>query len=120
LEPYDFSVLDVENLRLHYAQTLRHWLRRFEDTIDWTQQRFGERFVRMWRMYLVGSIAGFESGSTQLFQMLFARGGTNQIPWTRSRLAQPVGPPSADHDTSSGPRGGETGVETRIEGGTNH
>ena len=29
-EPSGFSILDVENLRLHYAQTLRHWLDRFE------------------------------------------------------------------------------------------
>lgn len=86
LEAHDMSVMDIENLRLHYAATLREWLRRFEASRDWVHDRYGEEFVRTWRMYLVGSIAGFESGSTQLFQMLFARGATNEIPLTRSRL----------------------------------
>ena len=33
-EPWDLSVLDVENLRLHYAKTLRHWLERYEAASD--------------------------------------------------------------------------------------
>jgi cyclopropane-fatty-acyl-phospholipid synthase len=85
-EPHDLSVLDVENLRLHYAKTLRHWLKRFERSSDVVRDKFGERFVRMWRLYLAGSVAAFESGSMQLFQILFARGTNNQIPWTRDDL----------------------------------
>lgn len=85
-EPHDFSVLDIENLRLHYARTLRHWLERYEESVDAVRQMFDERFVRMWRLYLSGSIAGFESGGLQLFQVLFARGDDNLIPWTRADL----------------------------------
>jgi cyclopropane-fatty-acyl-phospholipid synthase len=87
-EPYDFSVLDVENLRLHYAETLRHWLHRFERSQDAIRSMFDERFGRMWRLYLSGSIAGFESGSLQLFQIVFAPGASNDIPRTREALYQ--------------------------------
>ncbi len=86
LEPWGFSVLDVENLRLHYAQTLRHWLRRFESAADVVAGMFDRRFVRMWRLYLAGSVTAFASGALQLYQVVFARPGVNEIPWTRARL----------------------------------
>ena len=85
-EPWDLSILDVENLRLHYAQTLRHWLALFEGANERVRSMFDERFVRMWRLYLAGSIAGFATGSLQLFQVLFAPGESNDIPWTRAHL----------------------------------
>jgi cyclopropane-fatty-acyl-phospholipid synthase len=79
-------VLDVENLRLHYAETLRHWLDRFERSADRVRQMFGEEFVRLWRLYLAGSEAGFRAGSIQLFQVVFAGSECEQIPWTRAYL----------------------------------
>ena len=85
-EPYDFSVLDVENLRLHYAQTLRDWLALFETASDRVRAMFDEKFVRMWRMYLAGSIAGFTTGALQLFQVLFAPRDNNDVPMTREHL----------------------------------
>ncbi|GAB4281625.1 MAG: cyclopropane-fatty-acyl-phospholipid synthase family protein [Deferrisomatales bacterium] len=85
-EPYGFSVLDVENLRLHYARTLEHWLERYEACAERVRRLFDERFVRMWRLYLAGSIAAFRSGSLQLFQVVFSRSGENSIPWTRAHL----------------------------------
>jgi cyclopropane-fatty-acyl-phospholipid synthase len=85
-EPYDFSVLDVENLRLHYARTLQHWLERFEKSQDQVARMFDEQFVRTWRLYLSSSIASFLSGSIQLFQVVFARGTKNDLPWTREHL----------------------------------
>jgi cyclopropane-fatty-acyl-phospholipid synthase len=45
---------------------------------------FDENFVRAWRLYLAGSEASFSTGFMQLFQIVFARGRTNAIPWTRS------------------------------------
>jgi cyclopropane-fatty-acyl-phospholipid synthase len=42
--------------------------------------------VRMWRLYLSGSIAAFQAGSTQLFQIVFARGTSNAVPMTRTHL----------------------------------
>ncbi|MEN8183756.1 MAG: cyclopropane-fatty-acyl-phospholipid synthase family protein [Myxococcota bacterium] len=84
LEPHGLAVLDAENLRLHYARTLEHWLLRFEGHVPELEEQFGERFVRMWRLYLAGSIAGFRGGSLQLFQLLFSRTSSNEIPWTRA------------------------------------
>ncbi len=85
-EPHDFSVLDVENLRLHYAQTLRHWLALFEAASGRVREMFDERFVRMWRMYLAGSVAGFTTGALQLFQVVFAPRDNNEVPMTREHL----------------------------------
>jgi len=85
-EPWELSVLDVENLRLHYARTLRHWLDLYETSVECVRHMFDERFVRMWRLYLAGSIAAFTTGTLQLFQVLFAPKSNNQVPWTRAHL----------------------------------
>ena len=87
-EPWDFSVLDVENLRLHYAQTLRQWLALYEAASERVKSMFDEKFVRMWRLYLAGSVAGFTTGSMQLFQVVFAPRDNNDIPLTRAHLYQ--------------------------------
>jgi cyclopropane-fatty-acyl-phospholipid synthase len=86
LEPWSFSVLDVENLRLHYARTLRHWLHRFEGTAEEVARMFDEPFVRAWRLYLAGSEAAFATGWLQLFQVTFARPDKDDGPWTRADL----------------------------------
>jgi cyclopropane-fatty-acyl-phospholipid synthase len=87
-EPWDLSVLDVENLRLHYARTLRHWLERYEAASERVKAMFDEKFVRMWRLYLAGSVAGFTMGTLQLFQVVFAPRDNNEIPLTRAHLYQ--------------------------------
>ncbi len=84
--PYDFSVLDVENLRPHYAQTLRDWLSRFEQNRDEVRSMYDENFIRTWRLYLTGSIANFAYGHLQLFQVLFSRPKSNALPATRDDL----------------------------------
>jgi cyclopropane-fatty-acyl-phospholipid synthase len=83
LEPWNFTVLDVENLRLHYARTLADWLERYDLAADHVRALFDERFVRAWRLYLAGSQATFQAGCLQLFQIAFAREVTNDVPWTR-------------------------------------
>jgi cyclopropane-fatty-acyl-phospholipid synthase len=85
-EPSGLSVLDVENLRLHYARTLEAWLERYEGQIDVVRSMFDEPFVRAWRLYLTGSIAAFLTGSLQLFQIVFSRSAANNIPWNRAYL----------------------------------
>ena len=85
-EPWDLSILDIENLRLHYAQTLRHWLARFEAESARVREMFDETFVRLWRMYLAGSVAGFTTGTLQLFQVVFAPCDNHDIPLTRAHL----------------------------------
>ena len=85
-EPWDLSVLDVENLRLHYAKTLEHWLARFEMSEQQISEMFSPEFMRAWRLYLAGAVAGFHVGTLQLFQIVFARTACQQIPWTRAHL----------------------------------
>lgn len=89
-EPADFSVLDVENLRLHYAKTCEQWLERFEQNLGRVREMFDENFIRAWRLYLSGCIANFRIGSLQLFQILFSRSSNNLVPWTRSHMMQPA------------------------------
>ena len=86
LAPAGMSVLDVENLRLHYALTLRHWRERYERAVAEGRIGFDERFRRAWRLYLAGSEAAFSTGSLQLFQVLFAPHGSRAVPWTRAGL----------------------------------
>ncbi len=83
-EPFRFSVLDVENLRLHYARTCEAWYRNFEAVFDQVQDMYSEEFARMWRLYLAGSSAGFNAGTLQLFQVLFAPRANNAVPRTRA------------------------------------
>jgi cyclopropane-fatty-acyl-phospholipid synthase len=83
LEPHALTVLDVENLRLHYARTIEHWRSRFDVNSQAVRRMSDEIFERAWRMYLAGSQAAFATGSMQLFQVVFARSGSNRIPWTR-------------------------------------
>ena len=82
----DFSVLDVENLRLHYAQTLSHWMDNFTASQDKVTEMYDEHFTRAWRLYLAGSIAAFRAGSLQLFQVVFTHGDNNQLPRSRQDL----------------------------------
>jgi cyclopropane-fatty-acyl-phospholipid synthase len=85
-EPQNLEVVDVENLRRHYARTLEHWMERFEKASDRIVKMYDERFVRLWRVYLAGSRAGFRTGSCQLYQVLFARAGSSCLPATRDDL----------------------------------
>jgi cyclopropane-fatty-acyl-phospholipid synthase len=85
-EPMNFSVLDVENLRLHYAKTLEHWLDRFERSQEQVAAMYDPHFVRAWRLYLAGSLAAFRCGTMQLFQILFGGSQCQPVFWTRAPL----------------------------------
>jgi cyclopropane-fatty-acyl-phospholipid synthase len=87
-EEGEFSVLDVENLRLHYAQTLTHWMERFQSGRSQVTAMYDEAFARAWEMYLAGSIAAFRAGSLQLFQVVFTHGANNELPQSRRDLYQ--------------------------------
>ena len=91
-EPGDVSVLDVENLRLHYARTCADWLARFEAVEDAVTEQLGPELYRTWQLYLAGSQASFTAGWMQLFQITFARGGDNAVPWTRVDLYRDAPP----------------------------
>jgi cyclopropane-fatty-acyl-phospholipid synthase len=86
LQPHRYGVLDVENLRPHYARTLEHWLERFEKSGRQVSEMYDPWFQRAWRLYLAGSIAAFRTGTLQLFQISFAGSKCRPISWTRAPL----------------------------------
>ncbi|WP_174523925.1 SAM-dependent methyltransferase [Novosphingobium naphthalenivorans] len=78
---------DVENLRLHYALTLREWYKRCVANRDAITALYDERFYRMWTFYLAGATAAFESGSMCNYQIQFAR-NRHALPITRGYMPQ--------------------------------
>ena len=84
----DFRVWDVENLAPHYHLTLEHWSGRFERVVPTVLEKFDERFVRMWRLYLRTSSAAFREGAVEVHQMLVSRGQPSDLPLTRGDIYQ--------------------------------
>ena len=91
MEGAGLEILDVENLRRHYALTLEVWAERFEQRWNDIQAldpvTFDERFRRIWRAYLVSCAEMFraEHGSTHLFQITFANGNVSRQSYPMSR-----------------------------------
>ena len=81
-----FSILDVENLRLHYAKTLEKWAEKFEENLEKIRGMFDETFVRQWRLFLNSTAAGFKYGDSRLFQILVSKGLDNTLPVTRAHV----------------------------------
>ena len=79
--------MDVEVWRLHYAQTLVHWLRRFDANIDKIRALYDDRFCRMWRYYLVASEMTFREGRQCVFQMQLAN-RQDAVPLTRDYITE--------------------------------
>lgn len=109
LEPERFAVLDVENLRPHYANTLAEWLLRFDSARDEMLDTVDESFLRAWRLYLAGSLVAFRTGTLQLFQVSFAGQDYPRVPWTREHLyaVTSVGEPESDHPEINQPQSRE-------------
>ena len=84
LAPAGMSVVDVENLRLHYERTLAHWADRFAAAGDRIRDEYGEDFRRAWELYLAGSRAAFATGWMQLYQIVFTPHEAPPPSWTRS------------------------------------
>jgi len=82
----DFHLLDVESLRLHYAKTLEHWSKNFENNIQRVQEKYGERFIKMWRLYLNSCAASFRASDLDIHQIIFSKGINNKLPMTRNYL----------------------------------
>jgi cyclopropane-fatty-acyl-phospholipid synthase len=78
-------ITDVEILRLHYADTLREWRRRFLARRDGIAQIRDERFCRMWEYYLAVSEAAFRYGGMMVFQAQLAR-RQDAVPLTRDYM----------------------------------
>ena len=76
---------DVEILRLHYAETLRHWRERFLAKQAVLRDIYDERFCRMWEFYLAGSEMAFRHGGLMVFQLQLAR-RVETLPLTRDYI----------------------------------
>jgi len=91
MEQAGLEVIDIENLRRHYALTLDVWAERFDR--NWERiraldpQRFDERFRRIWRVYLYGCAEMFRSpaGRTHLFQIVFSKGNVSSTSYPMTR-----------------------------------
>ncbi|MBI4196169.1 MAG: class I SAM-dependent methyltransferase [Betaproteobacteria bacterium] len=101
LEDCGLEVVDIENLRRHYALTLDVWAERFDRNWDRIHaldpRRFTERFRRVWRTYLIGCAEMFRSPAerTHLFQIVFSKGSVadGSYPMTRAFLYRGESPP---------------------------
>jgi cyclopropane-fatty-acyl-phospholipid synthase len=84
-----FEAWDIENLRPHYAQTLRMWLDGLNNNWDAAVKEVGLPTARVWRVYLAHSIHAFETGLVNLIHTLYVKpapGGGAHIPRTRADL----------------------------------
>jgi cyclopropane-fatty-acyl-phospholipid synthase len=86
------EVLDIENLRRHYALTLDEWATRFDENWESMQAldpiRFDERHRRIWRTYLWSCAEMFRSRTsrTHLFQVTVSKGNVTGYPMSRAFL----------------------------------
>jgi len=79
-------VTDIEVLRLHYAETLRHWEERFQKNRGRIATLLDERFCRMWEFYLIVCEFGFRYGKQMVFQIQLAK-NVNTLPRDRNYMA---------------------------------
>jgi len=88
-EDAGFEVRDVENLREHYALTLRNWVNRLAARREEAVKASDEVTYRTWRLYMSASAYGFESGNINVNQTLLAkmtRDGKSSVPYSRADL----------------------------------
>jgi cyclopropane-fatty-acyl-phospholipid synthase len=85
IERSGLCMTDIEILRLHYAETLRHWRRRFAANRDAITTIYDERFCRMFEFYLAGSELTFRHDGHVVFQLQIAPDQRN-VPLTRDYI----------------------------------
>jgi cyclopropane-fatty-acyl-phospholipid synthase len=82
-----FETRDVEDLREHYARTLRHWVRNLESRRDEALRHVSEETFRVWRLYMSGSAGSFAAGRIRIYQSLLSKplpNGDSRLPLTRA------------------------------------
>lgn len=73
IERAGLYITDVEVLRLHYAETLKAWRRRFTESRQLVAELYDERFCRIWEFYLAGCEAAFRHTSLVVFQIQLSK-----------------------------------------------
>ncbi len=87
MEAVDLEVRDVESLREHYALTLRHWVDNLAANWDEAVELVGLVRARVWRLYMLAAVVGFEMNETAIHQVLGVRteaDGSSRMPLTRA------------------------------------
>jgi cyclopropane-fatty-acyl-phospholipid synthase len=87
IERAGLYVMDIEILRLHYAETLRAWRERFMARRDEARKLYDERFCRMWEFYLAGSETSFRVDAHMVFQIQLAK-RQEVVPLTRDYIPE--------------------------------
>ena len=87
IERAGLYVTDTEILRLHYADTLKEWRRRFIAHREEAKALYDERFCRMWEFYLVGSEVSFRVDANMVFQIQLAK-RQDVVPMTRDYVGE--------------------------------
>ncbi len=108
IERANLWLTDMEILRLHYAETLRHWRQRFTENRDKIQALYDERFCRMWEFYLVACELSFRVQGMMVFQIQMAK-RVDSVPLRRDYMvdwerAHAVPAPSLTETREPGPR----------------
>ncbi|GIH79338.1 SAM-dependent methyltransferase [Planobispora longispora] len=88
MEDAGFEIRHQENLREHYARTLRHWCDNLDEHWDEAVREVGRGTARVWRLYMAGCIVGFERNKIQLHQVLATKldpQGGSRMPLRPSR-----------------------------------
>ncbi|HET9158983.1 MAG TPA: class I SAM-dependent methyltransferase, partial [Caulobacteraceae bacterium] len=91
IERAGLLVVDVEILRLHYAETLRRWRERFMARREEIAALYDERFCRMWEFYLAVSELSFRYRNHMVFQVQLAK-RIDAVPITRDYISEEEGP----------------------------
>jgi len=85
IEKSGLLVTDIEILRLHYAETLKHWRERFLAHREEVERIYDQRFVRMWEFYLASSEMAFREQNLMVFQIQLTK-RQNIVPMTRDYI----------------------------------
>lgn len=88
LPEHGLSAVTVESLRRHYVRTLEIWHENFSSpaVLEKVERMFDDRFVRMWRLYLLSSAAALRCGSIDVHQILLSKGPNNDLPMTQETV----------------------------------
>ena len=87
IERNGLLVTDIEILRLHYAETLKHWRERFLAHRDEVERIYDQRFVRMWEFYLAASEMSFREQDMMVFQIQLTK-RQDVVPMTRDYIGR--------------------------------
>ena len=89
IEENKLQIADMEMLRRHYQRTLELWDQNFNAHRDQITQMMGDRFTRMWDLYLQACAASFESGNIDVIQYLITKGASGKnLPMTRDYMVE--------------------------------